>query len=287
MDEKTVFIYETAAGSVVFGYDSPFWITDFSGLSEIEVDVYESRGIQQIGSTVTGQSVKPRPLTIDGCIFDPVDTNRDILINAVSPQLPATFTMIDKEAAWYLDVIPKKTPAILPGKGVQNFQMQLYAPYPYWRSTKRYSSQISGIAPMFKFPFNTGGKWWVSKYSDDFFANINNGGNIPIELQIVFTAKADLSTPELYHVGTGKKIKILKSMEAGEQIIVSTVYGKRGVTCVDVNGVKTNGFRYLSLDSDLSMTLLPGENLLRSDAENNKEWLGVRLEAPAGVKSGV
>lgn len=287
MDEKTIFIYENSVSSIVFQYDSPFWITDFSGLSDVTVDIHESRGVQQIGSSLTGQSVQPRTITLDGCIFDPVDANRDILINTITPQLPATLTVIDGANSWYLDVIPKKTPDVTPGKGVQNFQTQLYAPYPYWRSTKQYTSQISGIAPQFKFPFSTGGKWWVSKYSDDFFANIKNDGNIPIELRIIFTAKADIANPEIYHVGTGKKIKILKSMETGEQVIVSTVYGKRGVTCINTQGIKSNGFRYLSLDSDLSMTLLPGENLLRSDAGRNKEWLGVRLEAPAGVRSGV
>ena len=67
---------------------------------------------------------------------------------------------------------------------------------------------------------------------------------------------------------------------------VSTIYGHKGVVCTSASGEVSNGFKYLSVDSDLSMTLRPGSNLLRIDAVN-REGLGVRIEAPEGVKSGV
>jgi hypothetical protein len=75
-------------------------------------------------------------------------------------------------------------------------------------------------------------------------------------------------------------------MIAGERVTVSTIYGHKGVVCTSASGEVSNGFKYLSVDSDLSMTLRPGSNLLRIDAVN-REGLGVRIEAPEGVKSGV
>lgn len=286
MNEKTVFTYENTIGKLVFQYDSPLWITDVEGMSGVEIDIAASRSTMQTGSSVTSQSIRPRSFTMDGAIFEHIGYYRERVLNLIAPQIPATLTIEQNGESWYLDVMPEKTPEITPGNGVQFFQTRLYAAYPYWRTTASYATQIAGLIPLFKFPFFTGGSWWISKYSDSFFATIENRGNVPVEFRVTFTARAALENPELYHVDTGKRILIRKPMIAGERVVVSTIYGFKGVTCNSPSGAVTNGFKYLSVDSDLSMTLRPGSNLLRIDAVN-REGLGVRIEAPEGVKSGV
>lgn len=287
MNEKTVFIYENTIGKLVFAYNSPLWITDIDGVSSVEIDVAESRSTMQIGASITGQSVRPRSFTMDGAIFEPIDFGRERVLDVIAPQIPATLTILQNGESWYLDIVPEKTPEITAGNGVQFFQTRLHAAYPYWRTTASYATQVAGLIAMFKFPFFSGNSWWVSRYSDSFFSTIENRGNVPVEFQVVFTARNAIENPELYHVDTGKKILIRKAMIAGERVVVSTVYGQKGVTCISVAGKITNGFKYLTVDSDLSMSLLPGPNLLRIDAATNREGLGVRIEAPEGVKSGV
>lgn len=286
MNENTVFTYENNIGKLVFQYDSQMWITDVDGMSSVEIDIAESRSAMQVGSSITSQNVRPRSFTIDGAIFEPIAPARKRILNIIAPQIPATLTIKQGRESWYLDVVPEKTPEITPGNGVQFFQTRLRAAYPYWRTTASYATQIAGLAAMFKFPFNTGGSWWISRYSDSYFATIENRGNVPVEFRVTFTARAALDNPELYHVDTGKHILIRKTMVAGERVVVSTIYGNKGVTCISPSGAITNGFKNLSVDSDLSMTLNPGSNLLRIDA-TNREGLGVRIEAPEGVKSGV
>ncbi len=285
MNEKTIFIYENKIGSLIFKYDSPLWITDIDGVSSVEIDISESRSPMQIGSIVTNESVKPRSFTLDGVTFDP-EGYRDEIIKIIAPQVPSTLTVVQNGESWYLDVIPKKTPEITPGNGLQAFQVSLYAAYPYWQTTKSHSSQIAGLIALFKFPFLTGEKWWISKFGESFFSTLENQGNVPIGFQVTFTARSATENPELYHVDTGKRILLRKSMVAGEKIVVSTIYGKKGVVCTSTNGEVSNGFKYLSVDSDLSMSLVPGSNLLRIDA-TNREALSVRISAPEGVKSGV
>jgi len=286
MDENTVFIYENSIGKLVFKQDSPFWITDIDGVSGVEIDIAESRSSRQIGSSVVGQSVRPRTFTIDGAIFEPLGTNRDRVIDVVAPEVNSTFKIEKDNKSWYLDVVPEKTPEIEPGVGVQHFQTRLYAAYPYWRTTESLVTQIAGLNAMFRFPFFTGGNWWVSKFSDSLFKEIENDGNVKMEFQIVFTARSAIVNPELYHVGTRKRILIRKAMVAGERVIVSTFYGKKGVVHISPSGEVTNGFRYLSKDSDLSMSLLPGSNLLRVNASTNREGLHARIVQDEGVKSG-
>ena len=286
MNENTVFIYENSIGKLTFKYDSPLWVSDVDGVSSTEIDIAESRSLGQTGTTVTNQSVRPRTFTINGAIFDPIRINRERVLNIIAPQLPATLTIQQDGESWFLDVVPERTPEITAGNGVQFFQTRLHAAYPYWRTTASYATQIAGLIAMFRFPFYTGGSWWLSKYSDNFFSTIVNGGNVPVEFQVVFTARNTVENHELYHVDTRKRILIRKEMVTGERVVVSTVYGQKGVTCISPSGEVTNGFRYLSLDSDLSMKLLPGSNLLRVDAIN-REGLNARVLAPQGVKSGV
>lgn len=222
MNENTVFIYENTIGKLVFAYNSLLWITDVDGMSSVEIDIAESRSTMQIGSSVTAQSVRPRSFTIDGAIFEPIGTIRENLLDVLAPQIPATLTIEQNGESWYLDVVPEKTPEITAGNGVQFFQTRLHAAYPYWRTTASYATQVAGLIALFKFPFFTGGSWWISKYSDSYFSTIENRGNVPVEFRVIFTARSAIENPELYHVDTGKKILIRKSMIAGERVIVST-----------------------------------------------------------------
>lgn len=286
MNENTVFTYESSVGKLVFKYDSPYWITDDGGLSSVEIDIAQSRSAGQIGANNTSQSVKPRSFTLSGVIFEPLSTTRPHLINVVAPQMPATFTIEQDGEAWYMDVVPERTPYISPGNGVQDFQIRLVAAYPYLRSTASYSAQLTGITALFKFPFYTGGKWWISKPSDNYFTEIENKGNVPMDFSVVFSARSAIENPQLYHMDTQKLILLRKAMTAGERIIVSTIYGEKGVICVSAAGEVTNGFRYLSVDSDLSMALIPGKNLLRTDAGSNRNGMHANLVVPKGVKSG-
>ncbi|MEE0681380.1 MAG: hypothetical protein ACLVML_00760 [Candidatus Gastranaerophilaceae bacterium] len=287
MNENTVVIYENALGKLEFRHESAFWISDISGASSVDVDIAESRSAMQIGSSIEGQIVQPRSITIDGAIFEPLAANRKRLIDIMSPQVPSILTVIGNGESWYLDVVPERTPDITPGNGVQMFQLRLRAAYPYWRTTASYAAQVTGISPLFRFPFSTGGTWWISRFSDNFFATVTNQGNIATGFRAIFVARSALSNPELHHVDSGKRILIRKSMAAGDMITVSTVHGSKGVVCTSAAGGVTNGFRYLSADSNLSMSLLPGPNLLRVDAGVNREGLSARIEAPMGVRSGV
>ena len=287
MNENTVIVYESSIGKITFAYNSPLWIADMEGVSGIDIDISESQSNEQIGSSISSQSVKPRVISLDGAIFDPVAYNRKRLLSIMAPKTPATLTITENGESWYLDVIPEKTPEIESGNGVQNFQARLHAAYPYWRSVKSYSKQIAGLIAKFRFPFNTGGTWRLSEFSQNYFSTIVNNGNVPIEFRVTFTARSALTNPELYHMGTGKRIYLRKSMIAGDAIVVSTIYGSKGVVYKNADGTITNGFRYLSVDSDLSMSLVPGANLLRISADTNREALGARIDAPEGVTSGV
>lgn len=284
-NEDTVFEYENQIGKIIFAYDSPFWITDIQGVSGPRVDIAQSQGSGQVGSSVTNATILPREPTVDGCIRDAIGFNREKLIEVLAPQVPSTLTVIEGTESWYMEVQPVDL-EISPGSGEQPFQLKLHAAYPNWKSSKEYATMVAGLVPLFHFPFFSGGEWKISRFSEDFFVPIYNSGNMPIQFKVRFTARSALSNPELLHVESGKVIRINHNMQAGEQIIVSTIYGERGVVFIDLQGKASKQFRMLAKASDLTMAIMPGDNEFRADA-TPRAGLGVHIYHPEGERSGV
>lgn len=287
MNQTTIFSYDNALGNITFSSSGKFWITEIDGVSGIEVSLSASQSAKQIGASLTSQSVQPRTILVDGCIFEPLAQNRQKLINIIAPQVASRLTVIDNGESWYLDVVPERTPEITPGNGVQDFQMRLYAQYPYWQTTEQQAIMLAGLHSMFKFPFFTGGRWWISRFSQEYVKDIYNSGNVPLEFDVLFIARAELSDPEIIHMGTGQVIRLQKTMAVGEKAVISTRYGQRGVVITHRDGTEENGLRYISLDSDMGMAMLPGHNTIRQDAGEGRSNLTARLYGPQGVKSGV
>lgn len=286
MNDKTIVRYKNEIGEIVFSMDSPYWVEEIDGVSGVDVDIVKRQSAGQVGSTITSQNVKPRQLTMDGALFEPLSQTREQLIRVFAPQTESTLTIEENGVSFYLIVTPEKTPEITEGVGIQYFQTRLVAAYPYWRSTDEESTSLISLLSMFKFPFKTGKPFWISRQNQSYYTSVENTGNVDVDFTVFFTASAECSNPELTHVETGKKIKINKTMNQGEVIRVSTVFGKKGVVCIDAHGAEANGFKYLSVESDLSMAIIPGLNTFRTDAVN-RSVMSAYIIAPRGVRSGV
>lgn len=289
MNDKTNIKYESSGGVIEFTFASDFWITSIDGVSDVTVQISESQGVGQIGSTMTNQSVQPKTLTVNGALFGDVEANRRKLLDCVLPNEKGILTVLKDGESWYLEGVPSKTPTVSDGYGVQEFQFSFRAPYPYWRSTSNISTQLAGITPMFRFPFKTGKAFRLSKYTETYFTEIENSGNLPVGIDILFYASTEVENPGVFHVDTGTYIKLADTkLSAGESVKISTVYGRRGVTFISSGGEESNGFRYLDKNSNLDMMLLPGKNTFRYIADDdNRIGLRVTITAPKGVVSGV
>ena len=281
------FEYVTENGAVSFSEDSDFWITDIDGLSSNEITISETQGVNQIGSTRSSQSVRPRDLTVTGVLFGDLKENRRALLSCVSPMVPARFFIHEDGESWYLEGTPKRTPVMEETAEMQQFQFILHCPYPYWRTADDANTLLAGIKALFKFPFFTGGKWYISKYEASAFKRVLNDGDVAIDLTVELKAMAQVQAPEVLLVETGSMLRITKTLQAGESFTISTVYGSKRVIYRHADGVEENGFRYLSSDSDMNMQLQPGVNTFRYDAADNREGLRVSVLAPRGVRAGV
>ena len=100
------FEYITAKRSITFSEDSDFWITSIDSLSSNNINISETQGVGQIGSTRSAQSVQPKDITISGTLFGDLKSNRRELIACISPLVPARFVIHEDGESWYLEGTP-------------------------------------------------------------------------------------------------------------------------------------------------------------------------------------
>lgn len=289
MNRDTLVTYASGGKSIAF-FSKPgsvLWITSIVGASGNDVAISEAQGARQTGSTIGSQSVQPKDITVNGAALAAAEANRRGILACVLPGVSGRLTVVQNGESWYIEGVPKRTPDFSDGSIVQAFQFVLHCPYPYWRSTAGGSTQVAGLAKLFRFPCSLAGTWYISKYSESLFTVVENEGALAMEFDAVFTASSEVTDPELYHVERGTYIKLNKVMAAGETITVSTAYGRKGVMLRLADGTLANGFKYLDVGSDLNMQMDPGANTIRCDAANNREGLSVKIIMPKGVVPGI
>ena len=287
MNRNTIVTYSTGSNSITFSCKTPLWITEITNASGNGIEISETQGTGQVGSTLSSQSVQPRDITVNGVVIKDLEINRRGILDCILPGVTGRLTIEQNGESWYIEGTPSQTPEFSDGSSIQQFQFVLHCPYPYWRSTEDGHSLVAGLLPLFRFPCNLKNTWWISRYTGSLFTTVTNSGNVPLAFDLVLQAVTEVTVPEVYHVERGTFIRINRTLAAGEKVIVSTVYGRKGVVLTLADGTQANGFKYLDVESDLNMQLDPGENTIRYDAGNNREGLRVKIIAPRGVVAGV
>lgn len=295
MNRYTVITYKSAGGSIRFAADTDFWITGITGI-QTDVSLTTSQSAGQQGATVSGQSVQPKKLTVSGAILGrqgraQLEEERRLLLAAVRPLEHAVITFVLGDESWYLEGYPTRTPVLSDGLRPQEFQFQFYVPYPYFRSTEQKQYQIFGLRALWRTPFYTGGRFYISRHTEDAFVHVENSGDTPQSIILTLSAAAEVTDPVVWHVGSGRRIAICRTMAPGERLVISTHDSDRdagkAVRLFMRGGAEQNGFRYLAPDSDLSMQAEPGDNIFMADAAGNKQNLRCTLTTSGGERHSI
>lgn len=245
------------------------------GVNGNEVDLATTKGVNQIGDTVTSRNVNSRPILIDGTIRGDLEHNRKILIKVLKPQITGILYAINTRSndIYKIDVEIKKSPVIGFGLNTMNFQVSLYAPYPYWKEDKTSSVDIRKLIPLFRFPRNFNGTWKISEFQRSEFIKVVNEGTEDIGMKIIFKAKTIVKNPKLLNVTTMEYIRLNYEFEAGEVVTITTGYNNKKI----ISNKKGNIFKHLDLLNSTFLQLVSGENIFKFTAEENEYNMDVVL----------
>lgn len=242
------------------------------GINGHEIDVSSTKGINQIGDSVTSVTVNSKPITIDGVLRGNLEHNRKTLLNIIRPQIKGVMYAInDNEEVFKIDVVCKNTPIVGFGLNTMPFQLSFYAAYPYWKKEDSESVDIRKLVALFRFPRNFSGTWKFSEYQRSEFINVENNGNENTSLKIVYTAKTIASNPKLLNVETGEYIKLNYTFAAGETVTITTGYNNKKI----ISSTKGNIFRNLDLINSTFLQLKPGKNIFKFTADTNESNVDV------------
>lgn len=259
---------------IEFGFDSGFVLAPTT-LSNITVNLAMSQGVGQVGSTIQGRSVQPMAFPVNGEIVGSVGRKRQQLYDTILPD--AIIKMVYNNT-WELECVASGLPVIQNYDYNSKFQFVLTAAYPYWRTHDFTRISLSGIEPKFKLPFFSGEPFILGQRIQYLTFPVDNVGNVPMNFSVTFRAVTALKNPKITNVYTLEQIKINRSMDAGDMIVVDMTVSPMSVISI-IGGVSKNIFGSLDIES-VPFKLAVGTNLLQYGADENPGgldcWLNLR-----------
>lgn len=252
--------YVSADGKeLCLDYDHGYIVNTVDGATGRSVTLQTAQGFEQIGDTVTSQSIEGQLLTIDGRI--PLQ-NTSAKKNMLKIFQPLTSGRLYWEDSYFMDVYIKDSPEISQERH-STFLLSLYAPYPYWQKANQSRYELGGLTAEFMFPINyaTPHRFGTSTIETQF--NAYNAGDCSSSFKLSITAgESDLTNFAVTDVNTNKAIKFIGTLTAGERL---EMYRDNGQLYIKVNGV--DSFDMLDDTSDL-YSLSSGDNVLLFTAES-------------------
>lgn len=283
MSKKTEkIIYTNERGeSVEFSYLSIFHTNDVSGLSDIHNTIYSYNAIGQDGNTYLGNRIESRDIEIVGNI-NATDKNtvikyRQQLNHILNPQLAAKLIYQYGDFVRVIDCRVNNSPVFNKGTVFMGFVVQLVCLNPYWEDESEIRDDIASWIRNFEFELEISDTGIEFGYREpSLIANVYNGGDVKTGVEIEFMATGTVVNPKIINITNGEFIKFNNlTLIADDILTVSTHYGKKRIA-ITHNGIKTDAFRYLDIDSTYIQLEL-GDNLFRYEADENAEGLEVSI----------
>lgn len=272
--------YTNADGlSAVISNVAPFVLTKLSGFEAAKNNVYSVKSVLQDGATATGSSLDMSERTITGLMradsSDGLEDRRRYLSRVFTAKADGT---LQYECGDLTKVCTCKVESLTFGDigiNTQAFDIVLLCPNPFWQDVEESRVDIAQWVGSFHFPLEiTTGGIEIGFRSPSLIVNVNNPGDVPCGIRIIFTALGSLTNPYLLNVDTQEYIKINKSMAAGDQITITTQFGNKKI--YSLSGGVTS--RILSIDLNSTfLQLAVGDNLYRYNADSGIDNLECKI----------
>lgn len=284
MIDKIEYINERGQ-SIMLNHEGPLFLFEPEGFHGLEADVISSKSAYQDGSNFKGVTLKDRILTLNCYILVDTELQRDNLkrklYQVFNPKVKGKMKIYKEtteRGASNLRVI--QAPVFNDDYKTDNllvpFQIQLAMPLPFFEDKDEIRVDFGNDIGNFFFDLEIEEQGReLSIKNNSIVTNIYNAGDVETPVKVVFKAKSDVKNPSVYNVYTKEFIKINKTMQAGEEITVTTHKGNKRVDSY-LNGITTNIYNYWDIQGSF-MWLDVGDNTIRYDAEELIEQLEVYI----------
>lgn len=250
--------------------------------AETNVNLYDSKGLGQDGSTYLGNTLDNKEIVIEGSLhtLDRSEHNLELLrekiITIFNPKLGQGNLYFRGRK---IKCIIKQLPVF--NDDNLEFMIPLVCHEPYWTSEDMKIKEVAQWSGNFHFPLVIPQDEGIMMgYREpSLIVHIENEGQVSTGMIIEFTANGIVKNPSLFNINTRNSIKINKTMERGEKIIVNTNFGSKSVKSI-LGNVTKDCLNYIDIlgGGDTFLQLDVGDNLFRYDAEENLDNLEVKIK---------
>ena len=272
--------YQNEIGEVEFSVASGFVIEKIDSLTKQNVGFETTASNRNIGEKMEYQRIEPKTITIRGTLLGRSDAKRKKMMHVIAPLEKGKLVF---NGTHELEVYVKVSPEIERYAINARFSISFFAPYPLWREVSKTETMLTGLRGLFSFPWNLSdpSPFKFSEYVEEGYATILNAGEAPAYWTVDFHALDEVVKPKIYNMETGEYVRILKTLETGEHITISTEGDELTVTVTAPDGTVSDGFQYLDVES-VPFKLAVGENYIKTNAEENTVALRAEISFHPG-----
>ena len=141
-----------------------------------------------------------------------------------------------------------------------NFTVYIICPDPYFCELEKLEELTTWTGGL-NFPLNLP---FSLKQKGENIKNIYNDGHVDTAVEIIFRGPA--INPKVINQTTGEFIQVNRELTSEDTLYITTKYRNKKVE-IERNGVKTNAFNYIDLDSTF-FSLKVGDNLMEYSTES-------------------
>lgn len=279
--------YTNADGlSAVISNVAPFVLIKLAGFEASKNNVYTVKSVLQDGQTATGSSLDMSERTITGLMrANTLDGLEDCRRNLSQVFSAKPDGVLQYECNGLIKACDCKVETIVFGDiGIrsQTFDVVLLCPNPFWRDISESVDEIALWLPNFEFDQNSGFEidseegMEFGERAPSLIVDVQNPGDVPCGMKIIFTALGTLTNPSILNVNTREFFRIIKTMQAGESITINTKFQQKSITGL-LNGTEADYWNYADLPDSTFMQLLCGSNPLRYNADSGLDNLDVTI----------
>lgn len=279
--EKLIFT-NSRGESIELRNSAPFLIQNIEGLGCPQSRIVTSKAAGQDGETYHDTLMEGRDIRIELVIL--ARSNQQLyelrrrLNKVFNPKMgEGILTYENDYGKWEINTASIQAP--VEGEKfstTQRMMLNLRCSNPYWRNIYDTKTEIALWVGDFEFPLEiVESGIEVGHRESSLIVNVYNEGDVGCGMRIEFKALATVVNPSLFNVYTREFIKVKRTLESGDKLIITTDFANKKVELVR-NGVASNVFHYIDLSSTF-LQLSPGDNLLRYDAEEGIENLEVSI----------
>lgn len=265
-------IYKNEINQEVILTSTNIKVIELEGITGLTNIINSSKGINQDGASYSNSFIEERDILLKLRIKADINNYRLIkreLYNAFNPKLEGELIIINPEGKKSITVRVVESPNFRNIYNKKECSISLIALDPYFKS-ELYSEEIATWYGGFSFKTKMPLKF---RQKGDTKKNIINSGHVDTPVKIYFEGTA--VNPSIINRTTGEYVKINKTINAGETLIINTEYGNKTVQ-IESGGTIINAFHYLDLDSSF-FNLVPGDNLIEYTTENELDVQKVEI----------